>query len=298
MMHTTHLHGAQDINKLRSRTRTGIQLWPTNRPTDSLSREILEKSIFRQLVKIFPCLWKLMVHCCVHKSPPPLPVLSQVDPLHSLPFYWRSFHYSPSIYAFILQVLTFFHVSLPKHCALLPQSCHIPFPLYPQFIHPNSVWWGVQIMKLLTCLASWNLISPCQNSGLLSDSQHHWTSRYQICLNAISHLLRCDRSDCEYLHQERFKCISECFSVEMPCSWLMWWSVCWGNSLLRGQNSNSDCCVCGCLMEPHLEGVLLWELENVLHYCSHNRWLTDTSTSSLLWNWQPLVVVSVAKEKL
>ena len=145
-------------------------------------------------------------------------------------------------------------------------------------------------MNLLTYLASWDLISPYQNSGLLSDSKHLWTSRYQMCLNAISHLLKCDQSDCEDLHQERFKCVSECFTVEMLCSWLMWrsvcwgngcltdvarcmlrkwvldwcgevyveemgawlmWrSVCWGNSLLWEQNSNSDCYVCGCLMEP------------------------------------------------
>jgi hypothetical protein len=38
-----------------------------------------------------------------------------------------------------LQVLTFCHVSLPKHCALLPQSCHMPLFPYPQFVHPNSV---------------------------------------------------------------------------------------------------------------------------------------------------------------
>ena len=130
MMRTTDLHGVQDINRLRSVTRAGIQLWLTNRPTDSLIRVILEKPIFPQLVKIFPFLWKLMVQCCLHKSSPLLPVLRQVDPLHSLPSSWRSFHYSPSIYACILQVLTFFHVSLPKHCAL---------PLYPQFVHPNSV---------------------------------------------------------------------------------------------------------------------------------------------------------------
>lgn len=174
----------------------------------------------------------------------------------------------------------------------------------------------MQIVKLLTFLAFWDLISPCQNSGYLSDSQHLWTSRYQICLNPISHLLRCDWSDCKYLHQEMFKCISECFSVEMLCSWLMWRSLCWGNSLLWGQNSNSDCYVCGCLPEPylaeillqwtisysscssHLEGFLLWKLENVLHCCSNNRSWTDISTSSLLWNWQPLVVASVANEKL
>jgi hypothetical protein len=192
-----------------------------------------------------------MVHCCIQKSPPLLPVLSQVDSAHSLPSYWRSFHYSPSIHAWVLQVLTFFHVSLPKHCARLPQSCNLPPPPhYPQFVHPNSVYWGVQIVKLFTSLASWDLISPYQNSGLLSDSQHPWTSRYQICLIAISHLLRCDWSDCEYFHQERFKCISECFSVEILCAWLMWRSECWGNSLLWGQNSNNDCYVCGCLTEP------------------------------------------------
>jgi len=138
-LHTTHVHWVQDINKLRRRTRTGIQLWLTDRPTDFLSRTILEKCTFPQLVKMFPFLWKLMVHYCIHTSPSFLLVLSQVDPVHSLPFYWRSFHYSPSIYACVLQVLTSFHVSLPKHCALLPRSCHVPLPPYPPFVHPNSV---------------------------------------------------------------------------------------------------------------------------------------------------------------
>jgi hypothetical protein len=67
-----------------------------------------------------------MVHCCIHKSPPLLPVLRQVDPVHSLPSYWRSFHYSPSIYVCVLQVLTFFHVSVPKHYTSPSVMWHAP----------------------------------------------------------------------------------------------------------------------------------------------------------------------------
>ena len=61
--------------------------------------------------------------------------------------------------------------------------------------------------------------------------------------------------------------------------------------LLQWTVSDASC-------STHVEGFLLWELENVLHYCSHNRSRTDISTSSLLWKWQRLVAASVAKEKL
>jgi len=38
----------------------------------------------------------------------------------------------------------------------------------PSHLILNSFIQTVQIMKLLTCLASWDLISPCQNFGLLN----------------------------------------------------------------------------------------------------------------------------------
>ena len=50
------------------------------------------------------------------------------------------------------QVFCFPPVSPPKTPytpLLFPYTCYMPHPSHSRFYHPNNIWWGVQIMKLL-----------------------------------------------------------------------------------------------------------------------------------------------------
>jgi hypothetical protein len=126
--------------------------WLTNSMKQIPSWEANRQEILRLL-------WKRKVHYYrVHKDSPLVHILSQMNPLHTLP------HYFPKVHSDI----TFPPMSRSSEWSLpfrfLDQNfvrvshlhaCCMPRPPYPPwFHHLNNIWWSVWVKKLLVVYSS------------------------------------------------------------------------------------------------------------------------------------------------
>jgi hypothetical protein len=117
------------------------------------SRVLLEKLTGFQL-EIPSILWNTKFHYRIHKCPPHVPILIQLDPRHTLTSHFLKIHFNiilTSMPGSPKWSLSFrFPHQKPLYGSPLLQTLYIPHPSHASlFYHANKTGWAVQVIKLL-----------------------------------------------------------------------------------------------------------------------------------------------------
>jgi hypothetical protein len=134
--------------------------WERHSLTHSLTHSLLELSPSWEAANCaateeFPSvLWNPKFHYLVHKSPPLVPIPSQINSIYTIPPYLSKIHFNivrPSTsWSFQWSLSFWISHQYPTCIPSLPHSCYVPCPSHPPWLdHSNYIWRRVQVMKLL-----------------------------------------------------------------------------------------------------------------------------------------------------
>ena len=97
--------------------------------------------------------WNAMVRYRVHKYMPLVPILSQLDPIHTPTSYFLKIHLNIILPSMPGSLSLRFPHQKPEYTSPLPHTRYMSRPPHSSwFYHPNNIGWGVQTIQLLIML--------------------------------------------------------------------------------------------------------------------------------------------------
>lgn len=106
--------------------------------------------LLRSCTEENPCLvWNQKVHYHVHKSPPWVTTMSQMNLLYNLQIYFPKIHFTIIILSMCRSSEWSLHFRLFNqnfvHIHHLSHPCYMICSSHPPWFHPHNIWWRVQI---------------------------------------------------------------------------------------------------------------------------------------------------------
>ena len=106
-------------------------------------------------------LWNLKVPYHIYKRQPPVPILSQINPVYAYPLYILKVHFNisfpstPRSSKWFLSLKSLYQNPVYTSTCIVSRTYHMPHPSHSSwFYHPINIWRGIELMKLLVMYSS------------------------------------------------------------------------------------------------------------------------------------------------